>query len=483
MSSSNHVVRAKSFWKGRAALCAIAFVVTGLAVHRLAEDGFERTKVNPSARAIVYHAFAPDTDARFARPTTAEIKRQVLSDGSLQRASAQGSGHPSGYLLDTIGHAQQKLRVVVSEDVGRDRFKISITARDSDVAQAVRLANALAEQYADDHDADFRATVEARHVRARNLAQQAKRELIAKRNRLDEFLRVQFEDHLTQPGRPAVAYHPPDVAAAAPSPRVADQFAGEARLSNRTIENPAWTDLNQQLLRQRKMRFDLLQGTVQTHPRIRSLDDRIAELEQRLAITPRKIPELAVVRPLPDIDAAVEDARSTREPTTSQAGAAGRLARRQWAATLREYSSCQEAVRLAAGEYDRLVMLERRQWERKALLPGVQVHPAEMPEEVARAAHAGSSPRAVLLALASALAMAAGVAMISSGMESDPALCNAQEVESMLPAPLLGGIPSKSPFASRPPTRAASGMTLLFYGMVLVMVCFGVLLALFGPGL
>ncbi len=460
MSNSNHVVRAKSFWKGRAALCAIAFVLTGLAVHRLARDHFARAKVNSSATAVVYHAFAPDTARQFPRPTREEIKRQVLSDGGLQRALARGSGHAGGYLLDTVGQARRTLRVVVREEVGRDRFKILITAQDSDVARAVRLANSLAEQYADDHAADFRAAVEAEHLCARNLARQADRELIAKRNQLDEFLRRHFEAHAADPSR------------SAPSPRVADQFVGLARLSDRMIENPAWTDWNQQLLRQRKMRSELALGTVHTNPRVRSLDDRIAELEQRLGATPREIPELEVVRPLPAIPPPGEQVGSTRGPATSDTAAA-----------LREYSSFQETLRLAADEHDRLVLLERRAWERRALLPGLEVYPAEMPAGGARVVGRGPSPRAVLLALASALAMAAGVAMISSGVASDPALCNAAEVESMLPAPLVGGIPCRTPVASRPSTRAAGGMTLLFYGMVFVMVCFGALLALFGPGL
>ena len=88
-----------------------------------------------------------------------------------------------------------------------------------------------------------------------------------------------------------------------------------------------------------------------------------------------------------------------------------------------------------------------------------------------------------LVAWTAALAMAAGIGMISSGLGYDPTLNTADQVRAKLPIPVVGTIPAANQAAaaaSRQRPKPVSGFGLIGYGMVLVFICLLILLTAFG---
>ncbi len=88
----------------------------------------------------------------------------------------------------------------------------------------------------------------------------------------------------------------------------------------------------------------------------------------------------------------------------------------------------------------------------------------------------------MLVALASALAVAFGVGMIWSGFDADVPLATRAEAEAVLPAPIAAAIPATGPVSAKASGgrwRRLGGLAQILFGVLVIGICFGVLVVVF----
>jgi len=152
-------------------LCVLAFAATGAAVYRLGAKQAHRAD-RYMAAATIHHRLGPSAAPRacssepLSVPYAVGVEAEILSQQSLQRALRKlglraDNAASSGLLTgpnQTIEQARQSLRVSSTKTSQPAELEISISCTDEDPGRVVRLVNALAEGYAEEHRAKREAT-------------------------------------------------------------------------------------------------------------------------------------------------------------------------------------------------------------------------------------------------------------------------------------------------------------------------------------
>jgi hypothetical protein len=247
------------------------------------------------------------------------------------------------------------------------------------------------------------------------------------------------------------------------------------------IENPQWTEAALQLSGLISQRDGLLANKTLLHPEVRRLENKILDCRQALEQMPRYLPAADVAgpsieppagrQPLPEI--------LTPRPLESGPPSPGQNSLEHEAA-VGDFQAHKVALDDAAEAYERVCLAEREALRRQYPPPAIELQLATAGRDSA-AAH--RAPATMPAALMVALAMAAGVGMITSGLGNDPTLDTAQQVRAILPIPVAGTIPAANPGAAeahRRQSNPSSGFALIGCGAGLVLA--GVLILLTACG-
>jgi len=448
----------------RIGVCLAAFVVTGVVVYRLGE---KRTGVAPrtAAKAMVRLPLAAANRFAARRPVgdlpalASAVQDEIISAANVARGLARMklAADPPRSAPDTEGLGTsprwmaENLKVTAEEDSPSGTYRVFIAYEGRDPDFSVRLANALAEQYADDCRDRVEEGLGRAAGEARQAADRARQELARLQTEYDAFL----ETSLRAPGI-GTATDQRDAAesrtADARGPQLLQQdeshWPSEApkALSPTAVDNPDWISKNRQLEELRQRRVALLNDRTPLHPEVRELDRRIEQAEQEIWAIPRKVPGKARVSPpKPPTERAAPTRAVTEQPPVEAAAARGPGGPQQYAETMRMLEARQQRLQAAAGQVERLAAQEWRASEAALRLPRIEVRPAERP-----AAPAAARPTKgwSVTALLAALAVAGGVGLIGHGIGIDPPLGSAAEVKANLPIPVVATIECG---ASEPP--------------------------------
>lgn len=475
-SNSKNTVRSGSSRSADVALCIVVFVGTVLIVNRLGsprvdspEDGGPATG---SVTATVFQRFPADGPPGLTRPTQADLEDEIVAQANLRKVlSEENLPHVSAEIIQRLG---ENLQVSLGPASAPDTLQVSITSTDSDPHRAVQVVNALARQYADDRNAKF-ASLAAQPCRdARDAAEAAGREFFEAQARFHRFLERHFREHGDQAGRTSIW-----LARQVSLP--SQPLEAESEPPPGTVENPDWSELARRLSELAKQRDALLVDKTLLHPDVRGVEEKIADCRQALQRMTRYVPAPDLAGPsietppdsqsLPKIlhPSPVQSPPPLPDPTG-----------RRHEAAVREFHAHKVAVDDAAVAYERLTLEERQAWRRQYAPPGIELQLARMEDTI----HPPDRPAATMpVALIVALALAAGVGMITSGLGHDPTLDTAQQVRARLPIPIIGTIPAANPAAveaNRRRSNQPSGLTLIGCGVALVSV--GLLILLTARG-
>ncbi len=234
--------------------------------------------------------------------------------------------------------------------------------------------------------------------------------------------------------------------------------------------------------RRLKMREELLAHRTLLHPTVLEIENQIAGLERQLATIPPRIAGPQSDAPVfgPPPEPPPVQTPSVEWPGPPPSRVVDAKTAEEHTAAVEEFWTLKKVAEQAASHYEQLAQVERQAWEQQCQTPGIRLQTASGGQvEPVR----GRSGRLLLVMLTSALAMAAGVGMISSGFGVERPLRTAAEVEAKLSVPIVGTIVTGGPSGSvrhgwRQPV---SSLGLMLYGIVLVFLCFGILLMAFGP--
>lgn len=468
--------------KSRWILCVLAFVATGAAAYLAASKKAESTRQH-AATATIRHRFGysegvvPNRSQELDRPDAAQVERQIISDDNLRRALRRAGASPlatdarsaeQNRILDEV---RRDLRVTATRMSSPDGLHVSISYAHRESDHVIGLVNALAEGYADEHGAELEATLRREYLDARTAAERARQQLFEAQSQLDDFIQRQFVRQQSLAQRPGKR---PPAPAKAPAPQIA--------------EDPKKMELENRLAELEERRGELLVDRTSAHPVVRDVEARIARLKEQLAsIAGQSPPEPPEDLAPPDGPAleSPEVARlsGTPEPTSEGSDAFDEAspskAVEDHAESARAFAARKEAVDRARQNYDRLSEIERRSRERQLRSGNVELELADTCDVVQSA---DGSPRFLLVGVASALAVAFGVALISSGFDTDPPLTTRGQVEKALPVPIVGAIPATNPAwaaACGDRSRPASGRGKIVGGILLIAACFGILVVLY----
>ena len=491
------VVRPGSSSASRTVLCLLAFIATGAAVLWMAAANEGRKTDRYAATATIWHCAAPsggagqDTSRGFVSSDPAAVERRVLSEDNLRRALRQVKEQEQKSRLTqndlasgpgrTVQQVRQNLRVAATE-ASPERSGISISYSDRDPDRAIRLVNTLARVCAEQYRAELETSGARHYPEAREAAELARQEYFEAKGRLDDFIGQHFlkqqalADRVAscRPELPSADVLPADRAAGSTANRAVEASTLPPPLDRETVE------LQRQLAELEQRRARLLDTRTSLHPEVRDLDARIAGVRQRLpsipAHPPEQQPEVSPTEEGPTWGAPVaEDLVGTTEST--QQVPADELAA-ELAEAGHAFHSHKDALDRAEEEYDRLAEAKRRAWEAQISTPSIELELAQVGEARQPADEPSGS---LLVALASALAVTLGVGLIWSGFDSDVPLATLAEAEAALPVPVVGTIPATGPASTAPKkqSRRGGGLAKIIYGVLLIGVCFGILVAVF----
>ena len=358
------------------------------------------------------------------------------------------------------------------DDSSPDRVAISLSCANHDASGAIRPVNGLVQHYATSHAGETTTALENEYLVAERAAEKARNEYIETRGRFNDFVKRHFLEHHARAERL--------LAQQTSTSNTPDLWPVEPRM----IENPEWTKLEGEHTRLEQRLDGLLADLTPLHPDVRDVESRIVGLKQRLASMPQQIPakELGPSRGLPGTgDDGVAD------ETRSSAGGSAKLSietPEAHMAAVEAFESHKEMLDVAQEKYDRLSDIKRKAWEKRVRGPRIDLELAEA-TQTAESQLGALSPRLLLLALTAALAMASGVGLICWGFSADPPLMSRSEAEESLPVAIVGVLPStpgQSADDDLPHTRPMDGPMRIFYGVVLIAACLGVVLMIAWSG-
>lgn len=467
-SSTHCVVPCNSSRTGLAVLCVIALAATSVTAYWM---GINRAAaaVRYTATATIYHWLNPpngqDGNATEGPATlnAADVERQIASGENVRRVlrqkgtafkSEEGHG-PSALGARAAERIGRSLRVTAAETSPRAGLRISVTCADEDADRVVRVVNALAEDYREQHRARREATIAREWDEACSTAERARHRFLEAQARFDDFVGQHFhkQQALAEPG-PQDSVSPPPVD---PVGLSAPPDLGKTGDSERDV-------LEQQLAELETRRDELLTNRTKAHPVVVAVGQRIALLEERLASVPRE--------PAPNEGSDL----AAGEGALAAVEAAQEEVQQEYAKTVRKFAARKEALDQARQEYDRLLASQRGSRERQFPGATIEVELADSSEPIRPAA---ASSGLLLVALAAGLAVAAGVGLIKSGFDTDRPLATQQQAEMAVRVPIIGVIPEAADQTTNEPSRFSSGVAKILSGVSLVAVSFGLLVLVF----
>lgn len=492
-SSSSCLLQSGSSSKARWVLCVLAFVATGAAAYLAGARKSELTRQH-AATATIRHRYGhsegvvQNGSEGLDRPDAAQVERQLLSDENLRRVLRRAGG--SRLMTDdrsagpdwSLDEVRRDLRVTATGMSSPEGLHVSISYTDQNPDRAIRLVNALAEGYADEHGAKLEATLRRDYLEAQAAAESARQELFEAQGQLDDVIRGRFLRQQSLAQRPAkrgpepasVAEPPSHAPSEAPAPQIA--------------EDPEKIELESQLAELEERRAELLVDRTPAHPVVRDVETRIARLKEQLAsISSQGPPERSEVRSPtegPVLESpAVERLSVTPEPVAPEPVAPEEASPpetvEEYAESAQAFGAHKEALDQARQNYRRFSEIKRRAREEQLQSGNIEL---ELADKCEVCQSVEGSPRFLLVAVAAALAVAFGVALISSGFDTDPPLTTPGQVEKALPVPIVGAIPATGPSWARTSGerfRPASGWGKIIGGVLLIAVCFGILVVLY----
>lgn len=489
---SGHTVRPASSWRSQKLLYVAVFAVAGVVVYRWGVAAADRAE--PSRRHTATATIYLPSGSQVAVDPE-KIRRQITAkanvDQALRRLGSAGPSAPDGdpqAASRAVERVIEKLHVTGERTAAPGRLAVSITYTDQAADHAARLVNELAESFAEDHRAGWRARARRARVAAQQASDRAQREFIQARARLDAFCRQQFEKlQAGQPADPIVLPQQPGENGQAESPAVSagngDARAGEGPDEQAAlVENPAWRDLSQQLVTLKRHRQELLVDRTRLHPEVQDTELRIAALKEQLSATPRQIPGTRPGRPGPGSEAPVGQRHGERQPGGADPAAGRPTPMRpspvgqNRADRLQRFQALKQEADRAADAYFGAIRQERRACRERHQEPRVELDLAQ-PSRPPAAPGRRLAP--ALAALAAGLAVAVGVGMISAGAAIEPVLNTVEQAQELLPAPVVGVVPETAPAGGaersrrwRPLMRPA----LIAAGLILIVGCVALLL-------
>lgn len=480
---AQHTVVRKSGRPKRVVLCLLAFALTaaGVQIAGAKRDGPTRRIV--TATAMIFQQAPPENAGNLIPPDAEQIERRILSDANLRRVLAEdGSAEGAG-----IAQLRHDLQIEATETKpGELRISIGLSGHDAELTS--RIVNDLAEQYAADCRASMKGPAQDDYRRAHGALAASQQTLVEAKTRLAQFLGRHFDDHqalaesLQGPDSTHTATLPQD----ASGPPKSAAAPVKSTVAPKMIDNSEWTKLEGEISELARQREELLAHRTLLHPTVLEIENQIAGLERRLATIPPRIAEPPPAAPLfgppPELSPVQPPAQtsSAQRSELSPSRVVDAKATEEHAAAAQEFRTLEKAAEQAASHYEQLAQVERQAWKQQCQTPAVRLQTAGVGQIKPVP---GRSGRLLLVVLTSALAMAAGVGMISSGFGAERPLTTAAEVEAKLAVPVVGTIVTGGPSASlRHGWRQPLGsLGLMLYGGVLVFLCFGILLMAFGP--
>ena len=342
----------------------------------------------------------------------------------------------------TAPELEKNLRIDISETLPNE-LRVSIRLTDTAPTEAVGSVNALAHAYAEIYRTEWKSQGELACQKARQTSATARRQYQEAKSQLDAFRAQQQAAQNT------------------PLPRATQRPA--PAVSPSLIDNPAWSELNQQLAVLRQERTKLLIDRTSAHPAVQEVESRIDAVRQQIATVPRQIPaEPAQTKPIATPEVPAEQPVAVASPTAAETAAL-----RQLETAVAEAQHASETAAKA---------------ERETL--GVNRQPPKIELALAEPPIAAPAPRSTMSTLFAALAAGVttvmGLGMISAGASIEPPLTTVAQLESALHVPIIGVVPSTD-VSDEPPTatgRPRLARWLLIFAGVLIWVGCAAMLAL-----
>jgi hypothetical protein len=244
--------------------------------------------------------------------------------------------------------------------------------------------------------------------------------------------------------------------------------ANNLPVANKPTEDPKWLELSSRIDNLTQYRTELLADRTAEHPAIRAVDVRIADLRRQLADTNHWI------------EPAATDAAKTSEAATPTAATPTVEVRKEH----NEQVVKDEAVPPSSEEFDALQAevdraIKARETattqERRTLQKCLEQPPIEAPAEpnVASAARAESPAALIALSISTGFASVLGIGLVLAGAAMEPTVRTVSEVQAIVPASVVGVVPSDRRRCAGMATRhrGAVKMLLISCGALIVLGC------------
>ncbi len=452
--------------------CAVAFVATAAAVYGLGG----RSACAPetaTARATIRLDWGAACKAGVASPTPPDLtvlREEIASIDNLRDATVAANAGPVD--PDKIETLRRGLDVGLAPTDPPGGLCVWVAVRGPDRGEAVAVVNHLARRFARNKQDQWAAAARQGWLHARDTADQARKRWTEAETQSQRFLDEHFAQLRSQAEKLAEWS---ETASARPSPATS-RYSPSAPPPTRVarpagpqwVENPEWTDLSGRIEQLDGQRRVLLADRTAAHPEVRLIEDRLAEMRNRLASVPRQIqtsagdqgpseeelpapPDQTQLPPLPprleqdgdQVEPYVPfgPRGPTPAPLAPPAIAGAPISRAMTAmgqeilAAARTYASLRAQCQAARREYDARAAEEREAAKRRSDLAPIAVELASVAVPSAAQGQRASLP---LVALAAGLAAAASIGLLSWRGAASASFASVEDLQTGLPVPVVG---------------------------------------------
>jgi hypothetical protein len=447
------VIRQRSFWKKHVFFAVAAFCLTSAAVYFIWLKNYRKSnyEIGSKATAVVEQEQGMDqvilSADSLSKPSLdlKSIKIRVLSPEFLTQAmrdcgigisqSACSKGDSPIFVNTKIGTVPKEL-VITPDQLrqGLNIFTISGTAKGEEQIlfelelrqspEASRIVRALADRFVYEFRSCWTAEMRKTYLAALFRTEQAQN---AQRKAVENL--QSFKDDITKQERLGKDQQ-------LLQPQTVQSEAVQA------VDNPAWVELNEKLTELRGQETEILENKTELHPDVQNIRDRIAEVEQQMAITPRFSAEnsqdnLANDGLFPSMDNTLILKNETEIKDSNSTDGMAVIDQNEFNEKL---SQLQDEVANTARDYEQELQQEKQIFEASRQEPKFSI-------SINSTAMAIKEPKVnrgiVELMLYSGFAVGVGISVISSGLSAQPVLATIADLEPLLPAPIIGVVPSK----------------------------------------
>jgi hypothetical protein len=370
-----------------------------------------------------------------------------------------------------VEKTRQILRVTAQATPANSEVRVAITCAAGD-SRAVAVVNSLARHYGDQcHtklETDAQQAVDAARAAHREACQRA----LTAKAAVDGYLRDAARKSSSAEDLPTPGDGVPNRIPAAGSSQSDLETVPRSVAAGRELRlttNPEWTRLSEELQSLQNRRTQLSAIRTPAHPEMQEIERRIAQTEERLAVTRRQIvaqpAELPVVingslppplyRPIAAVnEERVAPQRPAENPTTTEV-----------------YRKLNDALNCANAAVERLAAAEAQARRDQDQLPLIEVFDAKVT--------ASSVPRLqdllqpLRLSLAAGLAMAIGTGLLLWGIPRARTFACSAQLQDVLSLPVVGVLHEAGVAAvgGRSALRRVTSLLCLLLGMAIVGGC------------